>query len=123
MYKISQMVRKINILLVEDDIEIGKWLEKRILELNNIKSLSWETNIEKASMVLSLNNPDIIILDLKLPDGNGIDFLKKIKKSKNKSKVYVFSVNNELRNICLRLGADYFFDKTTDSEKLIEKLK
>lgn len=112
-----------NILLIEDDFEIGKWLEKRILKLDNIESLNWEINIEKASIALSLNNPDIIILDLKLPDGNGIDLLKKIKRSKHKSKVYVFSVSNELRNICLRLGADCFFDKTTDSEKLIESLK
>ena len=123
MYKLSQMVRKINVLLIEDGFDIGKWLEKRILELDNIASLSWVTSIEKALLALSLNNPDIIILDLKLPDGNGIDFLKKIKKSNKKSKVYVFSVNNELRNVCLRLGADYFFDKTADSEKLIERLK
>lgn len=123
MYKLSQMVRKINVLLIEDDFEIGKWLEKRILELVNIQSLSWDTSIEKALKSLSLNNPDIIILDLKLPDGNGIDLLKKIKKTNKKSKVYIFSVNNELRNVCLRLGADCFFDKTTDSEKLIESLK
>ncbi|WP_188655142.1 response regulator [Yeosuana aromativorans] len=117
------MVRKINVLLIEDDFEIGKWLEKRILELNNIKSLSWETSIEKASISLSLNNPDIIILDLNLPDGNGIDLLKKIKNNKNKTKVYIFSVNDELRKTCFRLGADYFFDKTTDSERLIASLK
>lgn len=123
MCKTSQMVRKINVLLIEDDFEIGKWLEKRILELNNIKSLSWETSIEKASISLSLNNPDIIILDLNLPDGNGIDLLKKIKRIKKKSKVYIFSVNDELRKTCLRLGADNFFDKTTDSERLIESLK
>lgn len=122
MRKISQMVRKINVLLVEDDVEIGKWLEKRILKLNNIKSLSWETRIEKASMVLLLNHPDVIILDLNLPDGNGINLLKKIKGIKRKFKVYIFSVNNELRKTCLRLGADHFFDKTKDSEKLIERL-
>lgn len=123
MYKISLMVRKINVLLIEDDFEIGKWLGKRILELSNIESLSWETSIEKALINLSLNNPDIIILDLKLPDGNGIDLLKKIKKAKKESKVFIFSVSNELRKTCLRSGADYFFDKTTDSEILIESLK
>lgn len=123
MCKISQMVCKINVLLIEDDFEIGKWLEKRIMKLSNIKSFNWETSIEKALIALSLNNPDVIILDLNLPDGNGIDLLKKIKSIKNNSKVFIFSVNNELRKTCLRLGADYFFDKTTDSEKLIESLK
>ena len=123
MCKISQMLRKINVLLIEDDFEIGKWLEKRIMELSNIKSFNWETSIEKALIALSLNNPDVIILDLNLPDGNGIDLLKKIKSIKNNSKVFIFSVNNELRKTCLRLGADCFFDKTTDSEKLIESLK
>tara|TARA_R110002049_G_scaffold116110_1_gene268490 strand:+ start:57558 stop:57929 length:372 start_codon:yes stop_codon:yes gene_type:complete len=123
MYKLSQMVREKNILLVEDDFEIGKWLEKRILELKNIKSLCWKTNIKEASVAIYVDNPDIIILDLKLPDGNGIDLLKEIKRKNNKCKVFIFSVNNELRKICLRLGADDFFDKTMDSEKLIESLK
>lgn len=117
------MQRKINVLLIEDDFEIGKWLNKRILELNNIASLSWETSIEKALTALSHNNPDIIILDLNFPDGNGIDLLKKIKNTKQESKVYIFSVNTELRNVCMRLGADYFFDKTKESEELIASLK
>ncbi|WP_372753476.1 response regulator [Mariniflexile sp.] len=116
------MALDLNILLVEDDFEIGKWLEKRILNLNNIKSLFWETTLHKATNAINLNNPDIIVLDLNLPDGNGIELLKTLKRKQNQTKVYIFSINSELKKTCLRLGADAFFDKTTDSENLIASL-
>ncbi|MEN3325154.1 response regulator [Mariniflexile soesokkakense] len=119
---LSQMVRRIKILLVEDDFEIGKWLKKCILEIKNIKSLCWETSLKQGSIAFYRYNPDIIILDLKLPDGNGINLLKEIKRHKVQCKVYVFSVNNECRKTCLRLGADAFFDKVYDSQKLINSL-
>jgi DNA-binding response OmpR family regulator len=115
------MKKELDILLVEDDFEIGSWLKKRISELENINSLHWESNLSGAKNAI-YNNPDIVILDLKLPDGNGIEILRTIKEEKLTTKVYVFSVNSELKKICLRLGADQFFDKSTDIEKLIEIL-
>jgi len=117
------MENKKNILLIEDDFAIGKWLENRILELETIKSLRWEMSSTDGLNSIYQNIPDIIILDLKLPDGSGIEVLKKIRKDKITSKVFVFSVNSELKKICLRYGADMFFDKSVDSEKLIESLK
>ena len=39
------------------------------------------------------------------------------------TKVFVFSVNTELKNICLRYGAAAFFDKANDFDKLIETIK
>lgn len=122
MNNVLQMEKVLNILLIEDDFEIGKWIEKRIAELNNIESLRWETDLKGAFNALVQSIPDIVILDLKLPDGNGIEFLKKIRMQNIQTKVYVFSVNSELKRTCLRLGANAFFDKSTDSEKLIEIL-
>lgn len=116
---LTTAIHRIQVLLVEDDLEIGKWVDNKLSNLDNINSMHWVTNLEGAYNAIHQNIPDVIILDLKLPDGNGIDFLKKIRQDKIISKVFVFSVNIELAKTCLRYGADKFFDKTMDGEKLI----
>ena len=65
----------------------------------------------------------MIILDLNLPDGNGIELLKWVKEKQIETKVYVFSTSIELKLLCLKYGTFAFFDKAKDFNKLIETLK
>ena len=116
-------MEQIKILLIEDDREIGNWMKLRITGFPNIDTFQWALNYSDAVKSVQQNNHDIVILDLKLPDGNGINILKKIKTEKLNHSVFVFSVNAELKNTCLRLGADYFFDKTTDAQLMLETLE
>jgi response regulator of citrate/malate metabolism len=64
-----------------------------------------------------------VILDLNLPNGNGIELLKWIKEKKAETKVFVFSASIELKQICLKYGAFAFFDKAKDFDELIKALK
>lgn len=117
------MMKKQSLLLIEDDKEIGNWLKSRITNFQNIETFHWVLNYSDAEKSVLKNEHDIIILDLKLPDGNGINILKQIKSEKLKHTIFVFSVNAELKNTCLRLGADYFFDKTTEAQKMLTTLQ
>ena len=119
----SLMAKQLKILLIEDDKEIGNWMKSRICDFQNIETLQWVLNYSDAVKSISLNEHDIVILDLKLPDGNGINILKKIKSEKLNHTVFVFSVNAELKNTCLRLGANYFFDKTTEAQQMLTTLQ
>lgn len=117
------MEKKLNILLIEDDKEIGSWMKSRITNFQNIDTFHWAINYSDAVKSVAQNKHDVVILDLKLPGGNGINILKKIKSEKLKHTVFVFSVNDELKTTCLRLGADYFFDKTTEAQQLLSTLE
>ena len=64
----------------------------------------------------------MIILDLNLPDGNGIELLKWVKEKQIETQVYVFSTSIELKRLCLKYGTFAFFDKAKDFNKLIETL-
>lgn len=119
--KDSSIPRK-KLLLVEDDKEIGNWLLKRLGTTIDESNFTWKLNLKDAAAELEKNPVDIVILDLKLPDGNGVDLIKKIRKQKMPADVYVFSVNAEFKNACLRLGANEFFDKTKDGHRLAEKI-
>ena len=113
----------VNILLVEDDIKIGNWLSGKIKSQNRNINIFWAKNFIEGSKNLNSNvEVDIIILDLKLPDGNGVNLIKMVKNNKPNSVLYVFSVSVALKGTCLRLGADTFFDKTTESDLFLSAI-
>lgn len=73
-----------------------------------------------ASAVASFREwrPDLAILDIQLPDGNGIDVLKTIKRERPATRVLIFSNHIACRRQCRKEGAEWFFDKARDFEAL-----
>lgn len=114
--------QKKNLLLIEDDFHIGEKLYKSAQDLEVIKKANLCNNLQDGMTELTKKDYDIIILDLSLPDGNGIELLKWLKKQQIKVDVFVFSMNIELKKICLKNGAKKFYDKSRDFELLISNI-
>ncbi len=117
------MTNTVNIFIVEDDVEIAKWIKNKIEGINKLKLVGESSKFEGAFEKIVQTNPQIIVLDLKLPDGNGINILKKIKEENLKAVVMVLSMNTQAKNSCFRLGADYFFDKSQETDQFITTLQ
>lgn len=66
--------------------------------------------------------PDVVILDIRMPGRNGIDTLQEIKKLKSAPLVIMFTnyPHSQYSKKCLESGADYFFDKSSEFDKLID---
>lgn len=74
----------IKALIVEDNLVFVKSiLNTTINRINNIHITHIATNVKEALKILNDNCFDLIFLDLKLPDGNGLDIIRKIKYSSN----------------------------------------
>ena len=70
-------------------------------------------------------NPDVVVLDIKMPGVDGIDVLKEIKRD-NRNITVIMLTNYpypQYRKKCMELGADYFFKKSTEFEHVMEALK
>lgn len=67
-------------------------------------------------------SPDLVILDLQMPGGSGLDVLKIIKRATVPPVVMMLTnaVYPQYRAECQQRGADYFFDKSQDFEQVIE---
>lgn len=74
--------------------------------------------------VITTTYPDIVILDINMPGKNGLDLLLEIKLMINPSIVIIMSndADSYYRNLCKKMGADYFFDKSTEFHKIPEVL-
>lgn len=112
-----------NVLVVEDNPLIGKSIVNAIKKISGVGNLQLTTYLEEAISLINVNDFNLIILDLSLPDGNGLELLKILKEKKIQKKVLVFSTNTALKQMCLKYGAYAFFDKASDFDELIETIK
>lgn len=109
----SKAKSAISVLIVEDEPSLND-AYKRILESEKI-SVVTAFNGREALDALNKKQPDIILLDLKMPEMDGIEFLQKYSKSKfkGKSKIIIFSNYDEQAEIkdAFDLGATKYMLK------------
>lgn len=113
------------VFIVDDSAILRQRLVDILSELEEVEIVGQaEAPLEAINSIRKLN-PDVVILDLRLSGGSGIDVLKNIKKDKPSPTVIVFTnyPYPQYRKMCMAAGADFFLDKSTEFDKLIEVFK
>lgn len=91
-----------------------------LMEIKGTEVVGIAHNVRDAWPSIKKTKPDLTILDICLPDGSGIDVLKQIRAAGLSTKVAMYTYSySQYQKRCLDLGADYFFDKYSDYEKLL----
>jgi CheY-like chemotaxis protein len=111
-----------NILIIDDEEDLC-WLLKNALLAKGYKV--WTANTLSHGIVLLDLKPDLIFLDLKLPDGDGMEILPVIKKKTPESMVVIISAYGSMDRMAdaNRKGVHGFIDKPFTEEKIIHTLK
>lgn len=106
------------ILIIEDDPTIQLAL-KVFFEKKKYEVLLADTG-SKGLDIARINLPDIILLDLRLPDIYGLDLLKSIKSDCPDSIVYIMTAFSEVKDAieAIKLGAENYFQKPMDIDEL-----
>ena len=115
----------LKVLIVDDSALLRQRLIEMLAELKGVEIIGQAERMVQAKKLARQLKPDSIILDLHMPDGNGIEVLRDIKKQDVAPLVIIFTNYPYLflRKKCLEAGADFFFDKSTEFEKMFEVLK
>lgn len=113
---------KYKILIIEDEKHINNLLET-LLQTNGYKVISAE-NCAGGKMLFSSHNPDLVILDLGLPDADGMSFLKGIRKDFH-TPVIVLSARTDEKDkvLALDFGANDYITKPFGSAELLARVR
>lgn len=109
------------ILVVEDNGDISLILDI-MLNGKNLK-LDYVNTIAKAKDFLKEHHPDLIVLDNKLPDGWGVDYLKEIKAADADQKVLMISGLEITESKAIENGADIFLPKPFNRQQVYDSVE
>ncbi len=109
-----------HILLVEDEVLFARAAKKR-LELAGYRCLSAATLLE-AKRLVAISRPDLVLLDLRLPDGNGMDFLAMFgaAAAEDRLAIIVLTAYGEIADavLAMKSGALDYLRKPIDMDEL-----
>lgn len=114
-----------SVLIVDDHSIVRKGL-RSLFENSGFLRISGEAaTVSEAENIVAKLKPDIIIIDVRLPDGDGISLCGRIKKSFTETRVIVLTAfpGSYLVETALREGADGILLKTIDGEEILKCVK
>lgn len=109
------------ILVIDDSALIRQRLIDALKKKNKNLEVESASNAEEANKKFFDFQPDVVTLDVSLPDESGISLLEKFKAIKPSLKTLVFTNYplSQIKKVCMDLGADYFFYKANDFETAV----
>ncbi|MDN6882969.1 response regulator [Variovorax sp. CAN2819] len=112
-----------NLLLVEDDLDLGNGV--RIALANQGMDVVWVRRLEDALRTLEGGTFDMVLLDLGLPDGDGLDLLFRLRRDRHMLPVLVLSARDALNDRLRSLddGADDYLVKPFALAELLSRVR
>jgi DNA-binding NarL/FixJ family response regulator len=113
------------IFIVDDSAVVRERLVTLLSELPNVEVVGQADIAFEAINSIRRLRPSVVVLDISMPGGSGMHVLETIKKDRPEPMVIMLTnfAHDHYRQKCLQLGADYFFDKSTEFERVTEVLR
>ncbi len=126
-YSLKKHKPDMKVIIADDSKLIRDRITERVELIDNVNVVAQTTNSFETIEEIKKHKPDVLLLDIRMPEGSGINVLKYIQN--NKIRIVTIVVTNypimQYKNKCFELGTDYFFSKATEFDevfKLVEKL-
>ena len=115
----------LKILVVEDAPAVRGRLVSLIGEIPGLELAGVAGSVGEARELLRTVHPDVALLDLRLPDGSGLDVLRETRELNPGIRVAMLTAFDtpRVRSSCLSAGVDAFFSKTSEIDELAEHLR
>src|SRR5579862_5609071 len=116
------ITRQRHILIVEDEGDMCLLIEI-ILQSQDVK-ISHVKNLSEAKAFIEEEEPDLILLDNRLPDGFGVDFIGVIKQNYPNVKIILITgIDLAAQDFALEAGADTFLAKPFNQQQLRQAIR
>ena len=106
------------LLLIEDEPLLGDAVRERLEREGH--AVDWVKRIDDASTAVKVVRYDVVLLDLHLPDGRGLDLLRAMRRVGDRKPVIILTARDQVRDRIegLNAGADDYLVKPFDLDEL-----
>ena len=110
------------ILLIEDEPALGEAVATHLKRASH--AVDWVQRLDDAEAALRAVNYGLILLDLHLPDGRGLDLLRRLRQAEDKRPVIILTARDQIRDRIegLNAGADDYLVKPFDLDELVARI-
>jgi DNA-binding NarL/FixJ family response regulator len=117
----------LKVITVDDSPVIAKRLQSMLSDIENVSVLGNADTILAALNLIDRETPDVVILDIHLKSdapANGIHLLVMLRDKYPQMKIIMLTNMSapQYKSTCMTIGADYFFDKSNDFDKINDVL-
>ena len=108
------------VVIADDSVLWRDRIKSILIDINNVFVVGEAENGADALQLIREEEPDLAIIDIRMPEMNGIELLKKIRELKMKVKFCILTSYPypQYKKRCFEAGADYFLSKTEDFEEI-----
>jgi DNA-binding NarL/FixJ family response regulator len=123
--QMSHAGKQLRLFIADDSALLRGYVLDTVRELGSIQVVGQAADVPSAIAEIHKSRPDVVVLDIRMPGGTGIDVLRAIKTDQPAPIVVMFTnyPYPQYRKQCLGAGADYFLDKSLEFEALGGLLK
>lgn len=117
--------RKYRVIVVDDHPLMRRGLKDVVVDEPQLEFCGEAANAADAVKLVKKENPDLMVLDLGLPDQGGLEVIKRVEAASSVStRILVCSIQDEtlFAERCIRAGAMGYVNKAEPPEKLIEAI-
>jgi two-component system response regulator DevR len=114
----------LKVFIADDSVVVRGKLKEALEEQDSITVVGESGDAEKAIKEIHRLDPQVVIIDIRMPGGGGLPVLKDLK-TRNPDRIAIVLTSfpfPQHRETYLAAGANYFFDKTNDIPQMIETL-
>ena len=113
------------VFVVDDSPLVRERLVSLLSEVEGVDVVGSADSADEGIKGISSSKPDVAVLDIRMPAGNGITVLERIKQQVSPPTVIMLTnyPYPQYRKKCMDAGADYFFDKSGEFHKVTDVLE
>jgi DNA-binding NarL/FixJ family response regulator len=115
-----RIIRAMHVLIVDDSAIVRFRLAEMVESVERVQVVGQAPGVTKAILALKQLRPDLVILDIQMPDGDGVAVLEAAKQLEPAPAVIMLTnyVDDYHRLRCRAAGADFFLDKSKQFEEI-----
>lgn len=115
----------LTILVVDDSDPLRTRLVDTLRAIDGVARVDETSSVAATRRYLAGGWADVFVLDIALEDGSGLELLRELRRRSQAAVVIMLTNHSSLlyRHNCLAAGADFFLDKSTEFEALIDLVR